>query len=324
MILVRSPLRMSFVGGGSDMKVFYSSSPGKVLASSIDKYVYVAVKERFEGGIRLSYSENEICETVSEIRHPIVRECLRLLDINEGIEIVSMADIPGTGSGLGSSSSFTAAVLLALHRFKGCKISSRRIAELACEIEISRCGEPIGKQDQYATAIGGMNKFTFLNDESVLAQPITLPESVLSELNDNLLILYTGATRSASAVLSEQQAQVSSSEQKRSILKSMVSLVDQFEMAIKSADLAQASKILHENWMLKKNLAKSISPAWVDEAYDRALSLGAQGGKILGAGAGGFFMFIAKPELHCTISEALRMPKMNVSLINDGCQIVFE
>jgi D-glycero-alpha-D-manno-heptose-7-phosphate kinase len=324
MIITRAPLRMSFVGGGSDMEAYFSKALGRVISVTINKYVYIVVKKKFGGGLRVSYSQTEICNHVDEIKHEIVRECLKLCEIEDGIEIVSMADIPGSGSGLGSSSAFTVALLMALFRFRGQSKSQEEIANLACEVEINRCGAPIGKQDQYASAIGGLNIFNFHSCGSVSYEKYNLADDIFSNINRHLLILYTGKTRSASALLSEQQKVVLESSIKRKTISNMVKLIEPCCETLEQNDMLSFGNIMHKNWMLKKRLTNSISSNWIDLAYEKAIMNGAFGGKIMGAGAGGFFMFISPPNLHNRIACKLLMEQMVVKCENDGCKVIFE
>jgi D-glycero-alpha-D-manno-heptose-7-phosphate kinase len=323
MIITKAPLRMSFVGGGSDMSSFYSQQNGSVISTTIDKYVYVALKSNFGNGYRICYSRTEICEQVEQIEHPIIRECLKHCKIDEGLEIVSMADIPGSGSGLGSSSTFTVALLKALYAHKNIYKNNRVIAEEACEIEITKCGEPIGKQDQYAAAIGGFNKICFFENDTVTNEKVFLNKEKLQIIEDNTLVLFTGKTRSASKVLQDQSAAVRGSADKRSLLLQMVQLVDPFIDALQNCEITQMGYLLHENWQMKKQLSTSIADHWLNSAYQTAMQNGAIGGKIMGAGAGGFFLFIAPPERHESIASALGMAEIPVSFSTKGCEIIF-
>lgn len=322
MIVAKAPLRMSFVGGGSDLPAFYSRSTGKVISTSINKYVYVAVNKKFDDSIRVSYSKTENCNHPDEIEHPIIRECLKYCAIDKGIEIISMADIPGEGSGLGSSSTFTAALLRALYAFKGENIGDNELAKLACEIEIERCKAPIGKQDQYAAVLGGYNKITFNQDDSVAHLPIRLERDVTDEINRHLLVLYTGKTRSASKILKEQSLSVEKFHDKFDLLRRMVELVDPFHSVLSAGKILEMGQILDANWRLKSAISKGISDPWIDEAYSQAIVSGAYGGKIMGAGAGGFFLFLADPNYHEKIASALKMKKVDVKTETGGCEII--
>lgn len=323
MIITRAPLRMSFVGGGSDMEAFYSKKTGKIISTSIDKYIYIAVKKKFGGGFRISYNTTENCDTIEQIEHPLVKQCLYYCGIESGVEIVSMADIPGSGSGLGSSSAFTVALLKALFAHKNKYVNNFDVARIACEIEIERCKDPIGKQDQYASALGGLNKLSFYSDESVEKQKIFLNKDLKTKLQEHTLVLYTGKTRSASHILSEQTSNLETDLNKISTLSKMVDLVDPFVDAIFAEDIGLMGHYLDINWNMKKQLSSSITADWIDQAYRKATYLGALGGKIMGAGAGGFFLFLADPKLHKKISNALAMPEVKINFENNGCQVVY-
>jgi len=323
MIITKAPLRMSFVGGGSDMQSYYTEKTGSVISTSINKYVYVAVKPKFGNGFRISYSKTEICDTIGQIEHPIVKECLNFCGIDDGLEIVSMADIPSSGSGLGSSSSFTVALLKALYAYKNVYKTNSIIAEEACEIEINKCKEPIGKQDQYASAVGGLNKFVFNTDHSVHSEKVFLTKDKLKVIENHVLVLFTGTTRSASKILKDQSSGVQKNQDKQDVLSRMVQLVDPFIDVMYQADVQQIGKLLHLNWELKKQLSNAISDNWIDKAYQCALQKGALGGKILGAGAGGFFLFIASPDKHNSIASALGMKRIPMQFTTNGCEIIF-
>src|ERR1041385_8859272 len=221
MIISRTPLRMSFVGGGSDVPSFYRKFGGAVVSTAINKFVYITLNEKFDHRVRVSYSRTEEADMVAEIQHPLVRESMRLLEVKGGLEITSIADIPSKGSGLGSSSSFTVGLLHALHAYSGRYASAEQLAAEACHIEIDRCGEPIGKQDQFAAAFGGFNFIEFNPDESVFVEPILCQRTTLQRLQENILVFYTGITRSASGILKDQQAGVASEQEKQKMLGRM-------------------------------------------------------------------------------------------------------
>ena len=298
---------MSFVGGGSDMPEFYRRHGGAVLSTAIDKYVYVNINRKFDGGIRLAYSKTEEVESVAEIEHRLVRAAFELLRIEGGVEITTIADIPSRGTGLGSSSSFTVGLLNAVSAYLGRHISAEDMGRLSCEIEIDRCGEPIGKQDQYAAAYGGLNLIEFKADDSVLVTPIIMPHAVRETLERRILIFYTGITRSASNILKEQSQAVSSDSAKRGALVRMVELAYVLRDELQRGNLDSFGEILDDNWNLKKTLTSGVSTGDIDEWYALGKQAGALGGKILGAGSGGFLMFYAPEERHAAIAEALSM-----------------
>ena len=323
MIISRTPFRMSYVGGGTDIKAFYQEETGAVLSTSIDKYMYVSVHKKFDDGIRIAYSKNEEVSSIEKIQHPLVRESLKLLNINGGLEITSTADIPGVGTGLGSSSSYTVGLLNALNAFKGSSISTANLAEKACEFEIIKCKEPIGKQDQYAAAFGGLNLFEFLPDDRVISSPVLCSNEFRKKLNCNTLIFYTGTARSASKILAEQ-TKVSSNKDKRIILRRMAQLAYDFKKGIESKNFNALGEMLKENWKLKKSLTSDISNTLIDDMYESAINSGAIGGKLLGAGAGGFMMFLAPKRAQKKIIESLykfRQVKFNIE--NSGSKIIY-
>lgn len=323
MILSKTPLRMSFVGGGSDLPVFYREETGAVLSTSIDKYMYIAVNRKFDGRIRLSYTRTEEVDSPSQIEHPLVREALGMTGIEGGIEIASMADIPSKGSGLGSSSTYTVGLLNALYAYKNQFASKEQLARQACEIEIDRCGEPIGKQDQYAAAYGGLNLIRFHPDGAVSVDPVICKPALLQTLEAWTLVFYTGRTRSASAVLSSQSKALEAPD-RRSLMRRMVALAYELKSELESSSLDNFGAILDENWRLKTQLAAGISDPQIDGWYSTGLSHGALGGKLLGAGNGGFMMFYAPPDTHDAIKAALpTLEPVTFRFDRTGAQIVF-
>lgn len=306
MIISKTPLRMSFVGGGSDLPVFYRKFGGAVVSTAIDKFVYITVNKKFDDRIRLSYSKTEEVSAVAKVKHPLVREALKLLNISGGVEITSIADIPARGSGLGSSSSFTVGVLHALHAFANRYASAEQLARESCEIEIDRCREPIGKQDQFAAAFGGFNFIEFYPDDSVSVEPIICRRETMYELQANTLVFYTGITRSASALLKTQQQVVASEKAKQKVLCRMVEFARQLKAELQKNNVSAFGEIIHENWLLKRSLTQSVSNSAIDSWYERARKAGAMGGKLLGAGSGGFLMFYAPRERHEAITHALK------------------
>lgn len=306
MIISKTPLRMSFVGGGSDLPVFYRKFGGAVVSTAIDKFVYITVNKKFDDRIRLSYSKTEEVSSVAKIKHPLVREALKLLSISGGVEITSIADIPARGSGLGSSSSFTVGVLHALHAFANRYASAEQLARESCEIEIDRCGEPIGKQDQFAAAFGGFNFIEFYPDDSVSVEPIICRRETMETLEANTIVFYTGITRSASALLRTQQQVVASEKAKQKVLCRMVEFARQLKAELQKNNVSAFGEIIHENWLLKRSLTQNVSTSEIDSWYERARKAGAIGGKLLGAGSGGFLMFYAPQERHEAITRALK------------------
>ena len=324
MIISKTPLRMSFVGGGSDLPVFSRRFGGAVVSTAIDKFVYVSVNKKFDDRIRVSYSKTEEVASVAKIKHPLVREALKMLNIPGGIEITSIADIPARGSGLGSSSSFTVGVLHALHAFANRYASAEQLARESCEIEIERCGEPIGKQDQFAAAFGGFNFIEFYPDDSVSVEPIICQRETMAALQDNTLVFYTGITRSASALLKTQRAVVASEKAKQKVLCRMVEFARELKAELQKNNVAAFGEIIHENWLLKRSLTPDISTSAIDRWYERARKAGAIGGKLLGAGSGGFLMFYAPRERHEAITRALKdLRPMQFHFEPQGSKIIF-
>lgn len=324
MIISRTPLRMSFVGGGSDLPVFYRQYGGAVVSTAINQFVYVTVNKKFDDKIRVSYSRTEEARSVERIRHPLVREGMKLLRIPGGVEITSIADIPAKGTGLGSSSSFTVGLLHVLHAHAERYASAEQLAREACVTEIERCGEPIGKQDQYAAAFGGFNFIQFNPDDSVTVEPIICKRETIHQIQAHILVFYTGITRSASSLLKQQQSAVASEKKKQRVLRQMVGLAHQLRRELQRNRIAALGEIIDENWRLKKSLAAGIAPDIIDVWYTKARKAGAVGGKLLGAGAGGFLMFYAPPDRHDAIAGALgELRRMDFRFESEGSKIIF-
>jgi D-glycero-alpha-D-manno-heptose-7-phosphate kinase len=305
MIISRTPLRISFAGGGSDLPAFFMHEPGGVVSTAINKYIYITVNKKFDNRIRASYSITEIVDRVDELKHELIREALTLVGLDGGIEITSISDIPSQGTGLGSSSTYTVGLLNALYAHMGRFAGADRLAREACEIEIERCGKPIGKQDQYIAAYGGLQYIQFNPGEQVFVDPIICAPETYLRLQERLMLLYTGRTRPAEAVLLEQKANTESDAEKRRALRTMTGLAQDLRMALSGNDLNGFGEVLHQGWLEKKRLASGISNGQIDAWYDRARSHGAVGGKVLGAGGGGFLLVYALPERHAEIAAAL-------------------
>ncbi len=323
MIISRTPLRMSFVGGGSDLPVFYRKYGGAVLSTAIDRFVYVTVNRKFDDRIRLSYSRTEDARTVNHIKHPLVREGLKLAGINGGVEITSIADIPSKGSGLGSSSTFTVGLLNALHAFAGRHAGAEQLSREACEIEIDRCGEPIGKQDQYAAGYGGLNLIQFNQDDSVSVEPVICRRETIQQLQSHIIVFYTGVTRSASGILKEQSAALATEKKKCDVTRKMVGLAHDLCRELRHNRVASFGEIIHEGWRLKKSLTAGISTSAIDDWYEKARRAGAIGGKLLGAGTGGFLMFYAPPDRHEAITQAVGLRRTDFGFEPQGSRIIF-
>ena len=291
MIVTRTPIRIPLGGGGTDLPSYYTQYGGFLISAAIDKYIYITVNKRFEKSIRVSYSSTEIADSVDEIKHPIVRQALRLLKIDSGIEITSIADVP-SNTGLGSSSSFTVGLLNALHTYKNEKVNAKDLAEEACYIEIELLKEPIGKQDQYAAAFGGIICLDIDRLGSVKTIPLKLSEDSLDQLESNTLLFYTGIKRSASEVLGSQNKNASLNQEK--VIQGMHQIKKiglEIKEAFEKEDLETFGKLLDQHWQIKKTLSDKITQDKIDQWYEIAKKNGALGGKLMGAGGGGFFMF---------------------------------
>jgi D-glycero-alpha-D-manno-heptose-7-phosphate kinase len=324
MIVSRTPLRISFAGGGTDLPAFYNEEPGAVLSTTIDKYVYVIVNRRFEPEIRVSYSRTEIVSNLSDIQHDLVREALRLTGLPSHIEILTVGDMPA-GAGLGSSSSVTVGLLTALYAFQGKMRSPEDLAHEACEIEIDVIGKPIGKQDQYAAAYGGFNFFQFEPGGKVRVEPIVCPPEVLSELQRNLIIFFTGTTRSADTILAQQSANVSSNGEARNYSRKMRELAFELRSVLGGdAALDRFGSILHEGWELKRRVAEGISNPEIEQWYEKGIEAGALGGKLLGAGGGGCLLFYAPYERQNRVRTALNgLSEIHFRFEDEGSKIAF-
>lgn len=302
MIIVRAPLRISFVGGGTDLPDFYRQYPGKVISATIDKYVYVAINPApLIKGVTARYSITETVSKVSQLKNDRIREVMIDLQITDNMEIGVFSQLP-VGTGLGGSSAFTAALIKGLSVYLGKRLDRKEIAEAACRVEIDILKEPIGKQDQYASTIGGFNIFQFNPDETVDVEPVLLDYKRRVDLERHMLLFFTGITRQASTVLSEQKTNISS---KFETLKSMTSLVDIFKKELMQGNFEALGKLLHENWLKKKQLASKISSQVIDKLYEAGIKKGAWGGKILGAGGGGCILFLAPLDKKASIKEAI-------------------
>ncbi|MDA8405852.1 MAG: GHMP kinase [Deltaproteobacteria bacterium] len=305
MIITRTPFRISFCGGGSDLRSYYRHEEGAVVSSTINKYIYITVNRLtryFEHSISLKYSRTELVNSVEDISHPIIREALKLTGVTDRVEIASMADIP-SGTGLGSSSAYAVSLLHALHTFKGEAVSAKKLAEEACEIEIEILKDPIGKQDQFIAAYGGIAHIRFIPDESVFVDPVICSPSTKKALQDNLMIFYTGLTRRAGDILEVQKAQT---VKKLEVLRAMKNLCGNLiETLSEPKSLSNFGEILHQGWLLKRSLVQEISNDVINEYYDRARAAGALGGKLLGAGGGGFLLFYVEPQNHNKVRIAL-------------------
>ena len=321
MIMTRTPFRISFAGGGSDLPDFYEKYGGCVLSTSINRYCYISIHPYFDENFSLlKYSENELVQNLAEIKHRILNCVLNERKLN-GVEITSTADIPG-GTGLGSSSTFTVGLLNALNCYQGKYMSKGKLAEKACEVEIQKLGSPIGKQDQYAAAFGGLNFIRFHQDGEVSVSPLLVKAETYRQLQKNLVMFYTGNIRSANAILSEQKQNMSS-QAKVDNLKKMCSLAEEMRSALELDRLDDFGDLLNEGWKLKRTLASGISNAAIDEAYEIAMQNGALGGKLLGAGGGGFLLFYCLSGNQEKLKVALRLRQFPFSFEKDGTAVAY-
>ena len=321
MIISRTPVRVSFAGGGSDLRAYYKFGKGAVTSTTIDKYIFITVNKRFDDTIRVSYSKTEIVDDVEKIEHNIIRECLKYVGLDKGIEVTSVADIPSKGTGLGSSSSFTVGLLNALHAFKGQHTSAEQLAREACEIEIDILKEPIGKQDQYIAAHGGLQHIQFNSDDSVFVDPIICSQDVKEQLQNNIVMVYTGVYRKANTILTEQRKNTHINKEK---LDEMVKLAFELKKAINKGGLGEFGTLLHKGWELKKGLASGITNDYIEKIYEKGLKAGASGGKLCGAGGGGFLFFSCDEEKQASLRKALNVLKeSSLRFESQGSKIIY-
>ena len=322
MIISRTPFRISFAGGGSDLPSFYRKSMGAVLSTSIDKYMYVAIHPFFyKDKIQLKYNRTELVDSVDDINHPIFKAVLKEYGLT-GVDLNSIADIP-SGTGLGSSSSFTVGLLNAVRTYLGKATSGQKLGTLACDVELNKVGSPIGKQDQFAAACGGLNLITFYGDESVNVEKIIMNPQKKKKLERNLFMFFVGGEHSANDILRQQQKAISL-EDKFLTQKEMVRLAFQLKDSLESNNIDDFGLILHEGWMMKKSLTDGISSGTIDHLYEKGRKAGALGGKLLGAGGAGFMLFYTPEEKH---EEFLHMMKdeneLKFRFDNYGSKIIY-
>lgn len=322
MVISKTPFRISFAGGGSDLPSFYKQQMGAVLSTSINKYIYIAIHPFFDSEkIQLKYSKTELVSSIEEIKHPIFKEILLMNNLS-GIDLNSIADIP-SGTGLGSSSSFTVGLLNAISAYQNKTISAETLAKVASDIEINRLGSPIGKQDQYAAAYGGLNLISFYPDETVNVEKIIMNPLKKKELEDNLIMIYTGNTRSANSILKEQN-EVMLLNQNIENQSLMVKLALNLKQMLENNNIDDFGRFLHEGWLLKKSLTKKISNIFVDEIYNMGIKAGALGGKLLGAGGSGFILFYCPREKQDEFRKKMNnFKEMNFQFDNHGSKIIY-
>ncbi len=319
MIITKTPLRIGFVGGGTDIPAYYKKYTGSLISAAINKYIYIIVNKKFDSKIRVSYSTTEIVDTVDQINHPSVREAMKLLDIDGGIEILSISDIPSQGTGLGSSSTFLVGLLNALHAYKSEYASKEQLAEEAIKIEREILKEAGGKQDQYMAAYGGINLLTFNENESVFVNPVSLDINKLEKLKSNMAFFYTGISRKSSHIHVDMEKKISNN---LDAYHKMKGLSTGFYKALYDNDINKLGQILNENWELKKSQSEKISTNFIDDLYKKALSLGALGGNLIGAGGGGFFIFIIDSENKEKLN-ALNLREIQFDFDFEGSRIIY-
>lgn len=321
MIITKTPFRISFAGGGSDLASFYEENEGCVLSTSINKYCYISIHPYFDEKYTcLKYSENELVDNIQNIKHKIFKQVLNEENLS-GIEITSTADIPG-GTGLGSSSTFTVGLLNTVSCYLGKFRSKHYLAERACEIEIEKLGSPIGKQDQYAAAYGGLNFIKFRRNGEVIVTPIVMKAETYRKLQNNLVMFYTGNVRSANSILKEQKSNMSDKNKIKNV-KDMCKLAERMKECLENNDLSTFGKILDEGWKLKRTLATDVSNPEIDRLYEVAMKNGAVGGKLLGAGGGGFLLFYCEPQYQDRLEKALNLKRFDFTFENEGSSVVY-
>ena len=321
MIVVQTPLRVSLFGGGTDFPKYYLAEGGCVLTTTIDKYIFVTIKKRFDDKLRVGYTLTELVDEVSEIQHELIREAFKKTGIERGVEITTMGDIPATGSGLGSSSSVTVGALHAMYTYLGEKILADRLASEACEIEIDQLEKPIGVQDQYIASFGGFRWIEFTPEGKIDVQKVELEPRLESQLNENLLLFFTGTTRSSSSILTEQKANINRHDH---VLRAMKDLARAARDEVSRQNFDALGTLLHESWQLKRQLASNVSNELIDEIYDAALKAGALGGKITGAGGGGFLLIYCPDGKRKEVRHALRnLRELPFQFEPDGSKVIF-
>lgn len=321
MIVTQTPLRIGLVGGGTDLPAYYREHGGRVLNAAIDKYVYVIVKQRFDDDIYVNYSKKEIVSRVEDLKHELVREAMQMAGVQGGVEITTLADIPSAGSGLGSSSSITVGLLQALFAYRGRALSAAELAERACTIEIDHCRKPIGKQDQYAAAFGGLSDIQFGPGDAVSVDEIRLIPVVHRKVQRELMLFFTGITRSADPILGEQNANL---EDRISQFDQLRDLAGEAADGLRCADVGALAKALRKSWLTKRQLATGISNSAIDDIVDGALAAGASAAKVTGAGGGGFLLVICPVEAQQEVRVRLaRLNELPIKLEPLGSRVIF-
>jgi D-glycero-alpha-D-manno-heptose-7-phosphate kinase len=319
-IITQTPLRVGLVGGGTDLPGYYREHGGRVLNAAIDKYIYVVVKQRFDDDIYVNYSTKEIVSRVEDLQHDLVREAMHMAGVRAGVEITTLADIPSAGSGLGSSSSVTVGLLHALFAYQGRQVTAEELAERACAIEIDRCRKPIGKQDQYVAAFGGICDISFGPGDRVFVDQLKLASPIRRQVQSELLLFFTGITRNADTILGEQSANIADSLPQ---LHQLRDLAGEAAGGLRDGDVNALGAALNKSWQAKRALASGVSNSEIDEAVDAALAAGATGAKVTGAGGGGFLLVVCPLERQRAVREQLaHMKELPINIDPCGSRVV--
>jgi D-glycero-alpha-D-manno-heptose-7-phosphate kinase len=321
MIIVQTPLRISFFGGGTDFPSYFQSEGGCVLTTSIDKYIFVTIKSRFDDMLRVGYTKTEMVNHLDELQHELICESLRKTGIRKGVEITTMGDIPSQGSGLGSSSTVTVGALHAMYSYLGDLVSAEQLASEACDIEINKLGKPVGIQDQYIAAYGGLRFIEFTQNNEVIINKVKIDEATTRRLNENTMLFYTGITRQSQTILNEQKNNI---RQRSSVLNEIKQIAYTARDQLQAGNIDCIGELLHESWMLKKQLARKVSNGAINDMYTAAKRAGALGGKVAGAGGGGFLILYCPHEKQEAVRKALcHLQELPFKLEKDGSKVIF-
>ena len=321
MVIVQTPLRISFFGGGTDFPGYFRARGGCVLSTTIDKYIFIVIKDRFDEKLRLGYTKTEMVDHLDELEHELIREAMRKTNITQGVEVTTLGDIPSAGSGLGSSSTVTVGALHAMYSYRGDLVTAERLASEACDIEIDQLGAPIGIQDQYIAAYGGLRFLEFCRNGQVIVDKVEIDRTTRRRLNENTMLFFTGVTRSANGILREQKSNVS---QRLEVLDEMKRIAFTARDQLFSGNLDVIGSLLHESWLLKKSLASGVSNSEIDDMYAAARKAGALGGKVAGAGGGGFLILYCPHERQEDVRRELSgLQELPFLLENDGSKVIF-
>lgn len=321
MVIVQTPLRISFFGGGTDFPDYFCSEGGCVLSTTIDKYIFIVMKNRFDEKLRLGYTKTEMVDHLDELEHNLIREAMRKTGITQGVEVTTLGDIPSAGSGLGSSSTVTVGALHAMYTYRGDLVTAERLAREACDIEINKLGAPIGIQDQYIAAYGGLRFMEFCQSGDVKVNKVAIDRATQRRLNENTMLFFSGITRSANGILREQKSNVS---ERISVLNEMKQIAYSARDELVAGNLDAIGSLLHESWLLKKSLASGVSNGAIDDMYGAAIKAGALGGKVTGAGGGGFLILYCPHSKQENVRRALSgLQELPFLLENDGSKVIF-